>query len=288
MLVATLGATAVLAAAPLTGRSEQASDPVIARVNDIEIRESDLRAADKELGRNLPRGEARRDVLIKFLTDTILISAAAGETTLDEAEIRARTAFSRNRVIVEQVIEAVGRKASSDQAVRKAYDEMVANMSKEPEYHLYELYFPVVDRNDETVAKAAEEKARTARERIAKGDAFEAVVRDMSDNPTAKANGGSRGYVTLAMMGKEFADVAATLEKGKTSQPIKTQAGWHLIKVEETRVRTPPDFVSIRSDLTLKLANRARVDFVSKLQSAAKIQRLDNVSAGSDATPPAK
>jgi peptidyl-prolyl cis-trans isomerase C len=281
MLAAALGAAAVLAAAPLTGRAEPAGDPVIARVNDIEIRESDVNAADKEMGRNLPtRGDVRREAVIKFLTDTILFSAAAGETALDEAEIRARTAFARNRVIMEQVIEAVGRKATSEQAVRKAYDEMIAKISVEPDYHLYELYFPIVNRSDATETKAAEEKARTAYERIAKGESFEAVVREMSDNPTAKANGGNRGYLTLAMMGREFAEVAATLEKGKTSHPIKTQAGWHLIKVEETRVRTPPDLAASRSDLELRLATQARSDFISKLQSEAKIQRLDNVSTG--------
>ena len=285
MLVAVLSATAVPAATP-TGQPEQADDPVVARVNDIEIRESDVRAADREMGRNLSiRADIRREEVIKFLIDTIIASSAAGGTALDEAEIRARVAFVRHRVIMEQVIEAAGRKAANEQAVRKAYDEMIAKVSIEPEYHLYELYFPIVDRNDETAAKAAEDKARTARERIAKGETFEAVVREMSDNPTAKANGGNRGYVTPAMMGKEFADAAATLEKGKTSEPIKTQAGWHLIKVEETRTRTPPDLASVRGGLESNLANQARMDFISKLRSEAKVQRLDNVSAGSTAAP---
>jgi peptidyl-prolyl cis-trans isomerase C len=285
MLVAALSATAVLAT-PLTERSEPAADPVIARVNDIEIRESDVRAADKEMGRNLPiRADTRREEVIRFLTDTVIISAAAGETVLNEAEIRSRTAFVRNRVIMEQVIEAVGRQAASEQAVRKAYDEMVAKITIEPEYHLYELYFPVVDRNDEAATKAAEEKARTAYERIAKGEAFEAVVREMSDNPSAKANGGNRGYLLTAVMGKEFAEVAPTLEKGKTSRPFKTQAGWHLIKIEDTRMRTPPDLASSRSGLEFNLAGRARSDFLNRLRSEAKVQRLDNVSAGSSATP---
>lgn len=285
MLVAALSATAVSAAAPLTGQAEQAGDPVIARVNDSEIRESDVRAADREMGRNLPmRGDVRREEVIKFLTDTIIVSAAAGETELNEAEIRARTEFVRNRTIMEQVIDAVGRKAANEEAVRKAYNEMVAKVAIEPEYHLYELYFPVVERNDETAMKAAEEKARAAYQRIAKGEAFEAVVREMSDIPSAKANGGNRGYATRAMMGKEYAEAVATLEKGKVSQPFKTQAGWHLIKFEETRMRTPPDLASARGGLETNLASQARSDFISKLRSEAKIQRLDNVSTGSSPT----
>jgi hypothetical protein len=284
MLVAALSATAVLAATPLTGRPEPAEDPVIARVNDIEIRESDVGATDKEMGRNLPmQAEARREAVIKFLIDTITISSAAGQTELDEAEIRSRIAFVRNRVIMEQVIESAGRKAVSEQAVRKAYDQLIGKMSTAPEFHLYELQFRFSNPNDETAVKAAEEKARTAYDRIAKGEAFEAVARDMSDDPSVKANGGNRGYLTLAMMGKELADVAATLDKGKASQPIKTQVGWHLIKVEETRVRTPPDLESIRDRLETNLVRRAQSDLIDKARSEAKIQRFDNVSAGSAA-----
>lgn len=279
MLVAALSATAVSAATPSAGRP--ADDPVVARVNDIEIHESDVRAADKEMGRNLPMRETRREDVINLLIEAAIVSGAAGQTQLDEAEIRARTAFVRNRVIMEQVIEAAGRKAVSEQSVRKAYDEMAAKVLVKPEYHLYELYFPVPNRNDEAAMKAAEQKARTAYDRITKGDAFEAVVRDMSTVPSAKANGGNRGYVTLDMIGTEFADVVPTLEKGKTSRPIKTQVGWHLIKYEEKRMRTPPDLQSVREGLELDLASQARSDFVSKLRSQAKIERLDNASAGS-------
>jgi peptidyl-prolyl cis-trans isomerase C len=282
MLVAALSATAVVAATPLAG--EQADDPVIARVNGIEIHETDVRAADREMGRNLPtQPESRREETIKFLIDTISISSTADQTALDEAEIRARIAFVRNRAIMEQMVEAAGRKAVNEQAVREAYDELVAKVSTDTEFHLYELLFLFSKPNDETAAKAAEEKARTAYERIAKGETFEAVARDMSDNPSVKANGGNRGYLTLAMMGKEYAEVVPTLEKGKTSQPIKTRIGWHLIKFEETRVRTPPDLQSIRDRIETNLARNAQSDLISKLRSEAKIQRLDNVSAGSGA-----
>jgi len=286
MLVAALSATAVLATQPSAGPDQQVVDPVIARVNDIEIRESDVRAADREMGRNLPiQADTRREEVIKFLTETIMVSAAAGGTALDEAEIRSRVAFVRNRVIMEQVVEAAGRKAANEQAVRKAYDEMVAKASIEPEYHVYELYFPIVNRTDETEAKAAEEKAQKAFERIVKGEAFEAVVRDMSDNPSAKANGGNRGYVTVAMLGKEFADAVAALDKGKTSQPFKTRAGWHLVKLEATRTRMPPDLESIRGALELNLASKARLDFIGRLRLETTVERLDNVSATSGSAP---
>jgi parvulin-like peptidyl-prolyl isomerase len=186
---------------------------------------------------------------------------------------------------MEQVVEAAGRQAASEQAVRKAYDEIVTKFSKDSEFHLYVIQFPFPNPNDEAAVKAAQEKARTAYERIAKGEDFEAVAREMSDDPSVKANGGNRGFVTRAMMGKEYADVLSSLEKGKASQPIKTQVGWHLIKIEETRVRTPPDLQSIHERLETNLASQAQADLIKKLRSEAKMQRLDNVSAGTGADP---
>jgi len=282
MLVAALSATAVPAATP-SAAQQQADDPVVATVNDIAIHESDIRAVDREMGRNLTMQGTRREEIVKLLIDSIVVSAAASNTALDEAEIRARTAFVRNRAIMEQAIAIAGRKAANEQALRKAYDEMVARITIEPEYHLYELYFPVADRDDETAKSAVEAKARKAYERIAKGEAFEAVVREMSDSSSAKANGGNRGYVTRAMMGKELSEAAATLDRGKISKPIKTQAGWHLIKIEETRMRTPPDLETVRGALEAEITRQAQADFVDKLRSEAKIKRLDNVSIGNGA-----
>jgi len=269
-----------------TAWAEQANDPVIVRVNGVEIHESDVTAADREMGRNLAmHPEARREEVIKYLIDTLIISTAADQAALDEAEIHARVAFVRNRVTSEQVIANAGRKAAGEQAVRNAYDDMVAKISTDLEYHLYALQFPFPDPNDEAAVKAAEERARRAYQRIASGEAFEAVARDMSDDPSTKANGGNRGFLTRAMMGKEYADVVPTIDKARSSRPIKTKIGWHLIKIEETRLRTPPALEAVRERLELNLARQAQADLISKLRSAAKIQRLDDASAASRARP---
>lgn len=286
-VVLTLGAASVLAAQLSAAPADQSADPVIVRVNGVDIRERDVAAADREMGRNLTmHPEARREEVIKYLTDMLVISTAADQAELDQAEIGARVAFVRNRVISEQVIASAGRKAVGEQAVRKAYDDLVANISTDTEYHLYVLQFPFPKASDEAVVKVAEEKARAAYQRIANGEAFEAVARDMSGDPSTKANGGNRGYLTRAMMGKEYAEVVPTLDKGKTSQPIKTQVGWHLIKFEETRVRTPPELDAVRERLEMNLSRQAQADLINKLRSEAKIQRLDNDASGKPRTAP--
>ena len=262
--------------------AEQAGDPVIARVNGMEIRESDVRAADKEMGRNLgPQQEGRRDEVIKYLINTLMVSSAADKSKLDEAEIRTRLDFVRNRVISEQVIRAAGRDAvADDRAVRKKYDELIAKMSTDQQYHIYVLEFLVQDSGGEAAAKAAEDKVRNASQRIARGEAFEAVARELSDDPSTKANGGNRGYVALNGLGKELADVVPRLEKGKVSEPIRTQVGWHLLKVVDTRSPAIPDFDQIRDRLKDQIAQQAQSDLIEKLRSEARIQRLDETTSG--------
>lgn len=277
-------ASAAVFAAWSMAKADQAADPVVARVNGIEIHERDVRAADQEMGRNLTmHPEGRREDVIRYLIDTLIFAGAADQASLDEADIRARVAFARNRAISEMVIAEAARRAVTEQAVRNAYDDMVAKIGKDPEYHLYALQFPYSDPNDEAAVKAAEDKARSAYQRIVHGESFESVTRDMAEDATSRANGGNRGYLTTAMMGREYAEVVPGLEKGKSSQPIKTKAGWHLIKIEDTRPRTTPSFETVRERIESHLAGQAQADFVSKLRSQAKIERLEAVSVGSRA-----
>jgi peptidyl-prolyl cis-trans isomerase C len=73
----------------------------------------------------------------------------------------------------------------------------------------------------------------------------------------------------------EFANVAFSLEPGKISDPVKTQFGWHVIKVEEKRNRKPPEFDQVKGQIETYVTRKAQADYVSKLREAAKIERTD-------------
>jgi peptidyl-prolyl cis-trans isomerase C len=90
----------------------------------------------------------------------------------------------------------------------------------------------------------------------------------------------------------EFSKVAFEIEPGKISDPVKSQFGWHVIKVEDKRKRKAPDFEQVKSQIETYVTRKAQADLVSKLRETAKIERIEQKSdaapAAKDASPPAK
>jgi peptidyl-prolyl cis-trans isomerase C len=76
----------------------------------------------------------------------------------------------------------------------------------------------------------------------------------------------------------EFSNVAFALEPGKISDPVKSQFGWHIIKVEEKRNRKPPDFEQVKAQIETYVTRKAQADYVGKLREAAKIERMDQAA----------
>ena len=77
----------------------------------------------------------------------------------------------------------------------------------------------------------------------------------------------------------EFAEVAFKLQKGEVSDPVKTQFGWHIIKVEDKRSKSPPPFEQVKDQVETFVQRKAQADYVSKLREGAKVERLDQPAA---------
>jgi peptidyl-prolyl cis-trans isomerase C len=252
-----------------------ASDPVVAVVGATEIRQSDLRLAEEDMGKMLAGADeaSKRSYLTTYLQDLIILSKAAQDKGLvDEADLQRRMTYTRNKALMERMLRATAA-AVTDADVRKFYDEMVKTAKPEPELHLRAIVFKFSSPDDESAVAAAEAKAKSALERIAKGN-FIDVARDMTDADN-KMNGGDMGWLTASQMGKEYADVAFTLGKGAVSKPIKTGFGWHIIKVEDERIRKPNEFAAIRDQVEVVVRRKAQTDLVDKLRAETPVERRD-------------
>ena len=265
-------ALAVFLVAPATAPRAQSPDTVLARVNGVEIRQSDLTYAEEEIGGNMPQmpPEQKRDYLITYISDVILLSQAAQQQKLgDRDDVKRRIDLERNKVLMESLLQNVGQAALTDQAMHKVYDEAVKQMGNEQEVHARHILVPTEDE-----AKAIEVELK-------KGADFAALAKEKSKDPGA-ADGGDLGYFTKDQMVPEFAEAAFKLDKGQISDPIHTQFGWHIIKVEDKRTKPTPTFDQVKVQLENYVAHRAQAELVDSLRKSAQIERLDKPAPAPD------
>jgi peptidyl-prolyl cis-trans isomerase C len=245
------------------------NDKVVARINGIDIRESDLTLAEEDMGQELQQvpPAQRREQLISYLGDIILVSQAAEQKKLgDGADFKRRLAFLRNKLLMGYGLQEEVKAALTDEARRQVYDEAVRTMGGQEEVRARHI---LVETEDE--AKAIVEQLKA-------GADFATLAKEKSKDPGA-ADGGDLGYFVKEQMVKEFAEVAFKMYPGQTSNPVKTQFGWHVIKVEDRREKKAPEFESVKDQLDQFLARKAQTEYVSKLRQTAKIERLDKPAA---------
>src|SRR6202142_4437737 len=220
------GCVAMVLFAGLPVRAEDAN-PVLAKVNGAEIRQSDMALAEEELGPSLAQMDpaTKQENVLSFLIDMKIVAKAAEAKKIeDRDDFKARLAFARNRLLMDNLLATEGKAATTDEAMKKVYDEAAKQISGEQEVHARHI---LVETEDEAKAIEAELK---------KGADFAELAKSKSKDPGA-ADGGDLGFFTKDKMGPEFSAVAFALEPGKISDPVKSQFGWHVIKVEEKRSR---------------------------------------------------
>ena len=255
----------------------QDTDPVLARVNGVAIHESDLKLAEEDIGNKMPpiSAESKRDYLVSYLSDIILVAQAAEKAKLqDSADFKARAAFIHKKLLMGELLQKEGEAAKTEAAMHKVYDDAAKKMGEEQEVHARHILFRVANAKDEKASKAAEAKAKAVIERLKKGEDFAKLATELTEDPSGKATGGDLGYFTKDQMVPQFAEAAFKLEKGQISEPVKTDFGWHVIKVEDKRKKAPPPYDKVKGQLAAFVAQRAQSELIQKLRKEAKIEKL--------------
>jgi peptidyl-prolyl cis-trans isomerase C len=256
-----------LALGLLSGLPARADDanPVLAKVNGSEIRQSDMAIAEEELGPSLEKMDpaSKKDNLLAFLIDMKIVAKAAEDKKVEDSdEFKKRLAFARNRLLMDSLLAKEGKAATTDEAMKKVYDDASQQITSEQEVHARHILVPT------------EEEAKAIEEELKKGADFAELAKKKSKDPGA-SDGGDLGFFTKEQMVPEFSAVAFSLEPGKISDPVKSQFGWHIIKVEEKRNRKPPDFDQVKGQIETYVMRKAQADYVAKLRETAKIERMD-------------
>jgi peptidyl-prolyl cis-trans isomerase C len=261
------GLIAILALAALpAGPASAQSDPVVAKVNGTDVKQSDLNAAEEELAGQLPpmAPEAKRDYLVTYVADMMLVAKAAEDRKLAETDdFKRKMANARSKLLMEALLQAEAKAAVTDEAMKKVYDEAIKQMANEEEISARHI---LVETEDEAKKILADLK---------KGADFVAIAKEKSKDPGSKENGGDLGFFSKEQMVPEFAEAAFKLNKGQLSEPVKSQFGWHLIRVDDKRKKQPPEFDKVKDQIQTFVQRRAQAEMITKLRESAKIERLD-------------
>ncbi|MFT4099210.1 MAG: peptidylprolyl isomerase [Rhodoblastus sp.] len=258
-------ATAGLALAVALGATP-ASAKVLAKVNGVEITDEDMAIAREDLEARMPReleGAARDKALLdNLIVAKIVAQKAEAEKVAATADFARKLAYMRDKLLTESYLGKIAEKANTDANIQKTYDEVAKAQKPEPEVHARHILVPT------------EDEAKAALARVKGGEDFAKVATEVSKDPGSK--GGDLGWFTKDRMVPEFAEAAFKLEKpGDISEPVKSQFGWHVIKLEEKRMKEFPKLTDVRDQVSRYVMQKAEGDEVVKLRDAAKIERFD-------------
>ena len=249
-----------------------ASAKVLASVNGVEITDDDVRIATLDLGPTLPqqlKGPARETYVLDYLIDLKLAAGQAAKDGLAEsADFAKQMAYYRDKTLMEGLLGNLAKTAATEEAEHKVYDDVSKQQKPEDEYHARHILVPT------------EDEAKAALARVKGGEDFAKVADEVSKDPGSQ--GGDLGWFTKDKMVPEFAEAAAKLDKGQISDPVKSQFGWHVIKLEDKRQKTFPPFEQVRDQVARYVVQKAQSDAIMKLRDGAKIERTE---APAPATP---
>lgn len=259
-LAAALAVSGGLAALP----ARAADDPVVATVNGEDIHRSALeqiRAAIPYL-KDVPL-EHVYDALLNNVIDLTLVADEARKAGLEKDPVVTRNIKAAERQILRSVyLSREIDKEIDEGRLKAAYAAWLKENPPEEEVHARHILLE------------SEKDARAVIEALKAGKDFAALAKEKSTGPSA-SSGGDLGYFKKADMVKPFAEAAFALKAGEYSaEPVKTQFGWHVIKVEDRRTGRQPSFEELKPHLREQVADEIAMGIVKRLREHAKVTRF--------------
>lgn len=262
------------------------SDKILARVGSEDVTESEVLEFIQPFGQQavmLYGTEQGRKMILDDVIAMRLYALDAEDAKLDQTpEFQAQLLNAKRAMLAQAAMQkAVEGLKISDEEAKKFYDSNPA-MFKQPE-RVHARHILVS--GDEELAKVQEE--------LKAGKSFDAVAKEFSRDPGSAANGGDLGEFPRGMMVPEFEKAAFALKNpGDVSEPVKTQFGWHIIKLEERIPESVMPFEQVKDRLTNELKDQKTQtllqDKAKELEKKYKVERLTDKPDDSAETSPDK
>ena len=203
--------------------------------------------------------ELKNAVREELIRRELLVQEAKKMGLEKQPEVAAQADLARQAIYIRAFVQDYVKKHPiSDEQVKAAYDRMKSQMGSTE----YKVRHILVEKEDD---------AKTIIANLKKGARFDELAKQSKD-PGSREKGGDLGWSSTASYVKPFGDAVAGLAKGKyTETPVKSDFGYHVILLEDSRPLTPPPFEQIKQQLTQRLQQEQIQKFVAELRAKAKI-----------------
>lgn len=246
---------------------DAAASAAAATVNGTAISKNRVELLVKQrTGMGQPDNAETRKSIIDQLAMQLLVSQEALKKGLDKTpEVMDQIDLTKQSILANAFVQDyIKNNPVSDDMLKAEYDKIKAQMSGS-EYKARHILV---------------EKEADAKDIIAKLKkdikAFDKLAKDKSKDPGSKAQGGDLGWFDMRSMVPEFGDAVAKLEKGKfTVEPVKTQFGYHVIMLEDSRPLQAPSFEQVKPGLSQQVQQQNLKKLVDDMRAAAKIEIMD-------------
>lgn len=263
----TLGAAALALSVSWAGAGVHAEDdPVVATVNGVKVHRSMLAEAQQLLPpqyQKIPLAQIY-PALVDSVIDMKLAAADAREKKLhQDPEFKKLMRRIEDQMLQRSSLQKIMSEGITEDAVRTRYDKMVAGKSGAEEVHARHILVKT------------EDEAKAIIKDLEGGADFETLAKEKSTGPSGP-NGGDLGFFAKGQMVPAFEKAAFGMDKGEvTDEAVKTQFGYHVIKVEAKRKSEAPSFEKMEQQLRTELSQEKATTFVASLRKGAKIERFD-------------
>jgi peptidylprolyl isomerase/peptidyl-prolyl cis-trans isomerase C len=202
-----------------------------------------------------------QEMLVKgFINQKLFEKEAEKLGIRSSEEFKKKVKVAESQLLQQELIERKLKAAVTDKLIDDEYNKLAKELKGQKEVKVSHI---LVD---------TEEKAKQLKEKINKGSKFEDLVKEFSTDEGSKATGGELGYVMKGQLVPEFENKAFSMKQNEISDPVKTQFGWHIIKVLDSRDVTIPQKEQALNGIKGKLSRDAIEKYITELSDKAKIE----------------
>jgi peptidyl-prolyl cis-trans isomerase C len=268
---------ALAMAAPQAAIAQE--DPVVAVVNGIKIVRSEIEEARLRLPERLSNVPLQSvyGMLVNSLVDTKLVAAEARKINLqNDKQVRKRLARIEEQILERAFLTAYIEKRITEAVLAEHYEKLIAANSAKEEVQARHILL--------------EEKARALNviKELEGGADFAELAKTRSKGPSA-SKGGDLGFFAEGQMVPAFSKAAFNLKKGEmTTDPVQTEFGWHVIKVEDRRPLQPLKRAQVEDQLRMAVSRELGTAYLQELRQTAIVQRFNLDGSPITGSTPAK